>query len=117
MLSKLFVIFVVTALAGCAFNTGESSGNQKLEKATQESLIKQFLPGVATKDDVAMQFGPPEKKMTAGSMEIWSYSYKSSAYVMISLVNVPTGEKKSADFYFDEKSGILKKIEFESHRG
>lgn len=64
-----------------------------------------------------MQFGPPERKITAGSTEIWSYSYKSSAYVMISMVSVPAGEKKSADFYFDEKSGILKKIEFESHRG
>ena len=53
----------------------------------------------------------------AGSMEIWSYFYKSSAYVMVALVNVPTGETKNAEFYFDDKSGILKKIELESHRG
>ncbi|MFC0401742.1 hypothetical protein [Paraburkholderia rhizosphaerae] len=117
MFRKLIAVCAVAALTGCAFNAGETTGNQKLEKATQESLTQQFVPDVATRDEVALQFGPPDRKVSAGTMEIWTYSYRSSAHLVVAVVAVQTGEKKHADFYFDEKTGILKKIELESHRG
>ncbi|SIT45093.1 conserved hypothetical protein [Paraburkholderia piptadeniae] len=89
----------------------------KLENATQESLASQFKPDVATRDDVVNQFGPPDKKITAGSLEVWTYSYASSAYVMVAFAAVPTGAKKVANFYFDDKTGVLKKVELDTHRG
>lgn len=117
MFKKILIVLSIAVLAGCAFNSGESRGNMKLESATQESLTSQFKPGSATRDDVVNQFGPPDKKITAGSLEVWTYSYSSNAYVMIALAAVPTGQKKTANFYFDDKTGVLTKVELEAHRG
>ncbi|MEP9327206.1 hypothetical protein PPMP20_29335 [Paraburkholderia phymatum] len=117
MNKTISIVVLVTALTGCAFSSGQRTGNMKLEDATQESLVDQFKLDVATRDDVVSRFGPPEKKITAGSMEVWTYSYKSSAYVIVGFASVPTGTSKAANFYFDEKSGVLKKIELEAHRG
>ncbi len=66
MFKKSLMILVVTALSGCAFNSGERSGNLKLENATQESLASQFKADVATRDDVVGRLEPPDRKITAG---------------------------------------------------
>ncbi|MDR5762503.1 hypothetical protein [Caballeronia sp. LZ035] len=117
-MKKIIIIAVLaTGMTGCAFNSAQRTGNMKLEDATQESLIDQFKPEVTTRDDVVGQFGPPDKKITAGSMEVWTYSYKSSAYVVFVFASVPIGIHKAANFYFDEKTGLLKKIQLEAHRG
>ena len=113
----MVIAVLVAVMTGCAFSSGQRTGNMKLEDATQESLVDQFKPEVATRDDVVGQFGPPDKKITAGSMEVWTYSYKSSAYVVVGFASVPTGTSKVANFYFDEKTGLLKKVELEAHRG
>lgn len=117
MIKKILIILLIVALSGCAFNSGQRSGNMKLENASQESLASQFQPDIATRDDVVSQLGPPDKKITAGSLEVWTYSYSSNPYVMVAFVAVPTGEKKVANFYFDDQTGVLKKVELEAHRG
>lgn len=117
MFKNLAFILLITALSACAFNSGERSGNLKLENASQESLASQFKPDIATRDDVVSQLGPPDKKITAGSLEVWTYSYASNAYVMVAFAAVPTGAKKVANFYFDDKTGVLKKVELDMHRG
>ncbi|QBR01142.1 hypothetical protein [Paraburkholderia pallida] len=92
-------------------------GVQKISDASQESLQKQFEVGVATRNDVVLQLGIPSRKSDAGDFEIWSYQYTKRASVGIVFVGVPVGSTKTASFYFDKNSGILKKIEFESHQG
>lgn len=117
MFKRISLILLIAVLSGCAFNSGERSGNLRLENATQESLTSQFKPDIATRDDVVSQFGPPDKKITAGSLDVWTYSYASNAYVMLAFAAVPTGTKKVANFYFDDKTGVLKKLELDAHRG
>lgn len=117
MNKTIMIAALATAMTGCVFSSGQRTGNMKLEDATQESLVDQFKPEVATRDDVVSRFGPPDKKITAGSMEVWTYAYKSSAYIVVGFASLPTGTSKSANFYFDEKTGLLKKIELEAHRG
>jgi hypothetical protein len=114
---KMLVVAIFASICGCAFNTGNKSGNLKIENATQESLLEQFALDVATRDDVVRQFGPPDKKVLAGSYEVWTYSYSSSASIVVALVSVPIGEHKAARFYFDSESGLLKKIDIDAHRG
>jgi hypothetical protein len=113
----MVIVVLAAVVTGCAFSSGQRTGNMKLEDATQESLVAQFKPEIATRDDVVGQFGPPDKKIVVGSMEVWTYSYKSSAYVVVGFASVPTGTSKAANFYFDEKTGLLKKVELEAHRG
>ncbi|MDF3084876.1 hypothetical protein [Burkholderia sola] len=90
---------------------------QKISDASQESLEKQFAVGTATRDEVAMQLGAPSSKSVAGNFEIWKYEYVKRASLGIVFVGVPVGMTKSAVFFFDNASGVLRKIEFESHQG
>ncbi|RQH09080.1 hypothetical protein D1Y85_04245 [Paraburkholderia dinghuensis] len=110
-------LVVVSCLAGCAVSVGPGEGAQKLSDASLESLQKQFEVGVASRDDVATQLGAPDSKMLAGSFEIWKYHYVRRAAVGIIFVGVPVGTTKNASFYFDNQSGLLKKVDFESHQG
>lgn len=111
------VLLVAAALSGCAVSVGPGEGVQKIADASQESLEKQFAVGTATRDDVAMQLGAPSVKSIAGSYEIWTYQYVKRAAVGIVFVGVPIGTTKSAVFYFDVASGVLRKMEFEAHQG
>ncbi len=36
---------------------------------------------------------------------------------MVAFAAVPTGASKVANFYFDDKTGVLKKVELDEHRG
>lgn len=117
MKAPLFALLVAVSLAGCAVSVGAGEGVQKLSDASQDSLQKQFEVGVATRDDVALQLGAPTGKTDAGTFEIWNYRYTRRAAIGIVFVGVPVGSTKAASFYFDKDSGILKKIEFESHQG
>lgn len=110
-------LMVVSCLAGCAVSVGPGEGTQKLSDASLESLQKQFEAGVATRDDVATQLGAPDSKTVAGSFDIWQYHYVRRAAVGIVFVGVPVGTTKKASFYFNNQSGLLKKVAFESHQG
>lgn len=114
-----FFAFVVAALltTGCAVSVAPSEGAQTISDASQESLQKQFEPGVATRNDVVLQLGMPSAKQEAGDFEVWNYHYTRRAAVGFVFVGVPVGSTKNASFYFDKASGVLKKIEFESHQG
>jgi outer membrane protein assembly factor BamE (lipoprotein component of BamABCDE complex) len=117
MKAQLFAMLFAFSLAGCVVSVGHGEGVQKISEASQDSLQKQFQVGVATRNDVAMQLGAPTEKSDAGDFEIWNYRYTKRAAVGIVFVGVPVGSTKAASFYFDKNSGILKKIEFESHQG
>lgn len=111
------MLLIATALSACAVSVGPGEGVQKISDASQESLEKQFAVGTATRDEVAMQLGAPSTKSVAGSYEIWMYQYVKRAAVGIVFVGVPVGTTKNAVFYFDNTSGVLRKIEFQSHQG
>jgi hypothetical protein len=113
----LLTLSLVSTITGCAVSVGPGEGTQKISDASQETLQKQFSVGAATRDDVAMQLGAPETKTVAGDFEIWNYRYVKRAAVGIVFVGVPIGTTKTATFYFDNGSGVLKKIDFESHQG
>jgi outer membrane protein assembly factor BamE (lipoprotein component of BamABCDE complex) len=118
MFGRIVLAFVVvSSLFGCAVSVGPGEGSQKISEASQQSLESQFVVGTATKDDVAMQLGAPSIKSEAGSYEIWTYRYTKRAAVGIVFVGVPVGTTKTAIFYFENASGVLRKLEFESHQG
>ncbi|EPX99391.1 hypothetical protein K6V72_14425 [Ralstonia insidiosa] len=100
------------ALSGCAVSVGGGTGVDKISDATQESLQKQFVPGVAKREDVALELGAPSDKATAGGLDIWNYRYSRNAAIGIAFVGIPVGSKKVASFYFDDSDGVLKKIEY-----
>ncbi|MBN3786798.1 hypothetical protein [Burkholderia sp. Ac-20353] len=110
-------LLIVAVLSGCAVSVGPGEGDQKISDASQESLEQQFKVGTSTRDEVAMQLGAPSSKSVAGSYEIWKYQYTKRAAVGFVFVGVPVGTTKSAQFYFDNDSGVLRKIAFESHQG
>ena len=111
------LLLITATLCGCAMSVAPGEGDQKISDASQESLDKQFVTGTATRDDVAMQLGAPSSKSVAGSYEIWKYQYVKRAAVGIVFVGIPVGTTKNAVFYFDSASGVLRKVEFESHHG
>ncbi|WP_233872611.1 hypothetical protein [Paraburkholderia adhaesiva] len=117
MKKSFLVLLFASSLAGCAVSFGPGEGNAKLADASQQSLQSEFAVGVASRDDVASKLGAPDSKATAGSFEIWTYRYVRRAAVAIIVVATPVGTTKTATFYFDEKTGLLKGIEFESHHG
>lgn len=105
-------LLLAITLTGCAVNFQPGVGSEKIADATQESLEKQFPIGTATRDDVAVQLGAPPVNTVAGSYEIWKYEYLKQTTVAVILVATPIRSTKQATFYFDNSSGILKKIEF-----
>lgn len=113
----VFTLLLASAMTGCAVSVGPGVGAEKISDASQETLQKQFGVDVATRNDVAIQLGAPTTKTVAGDFEIWSYQYVKRAAVAIAFVGVPVGRTKTVTFYFDNASGILKKLEFESHQG
>ena len=113
----LTMLSLASVLAGCAVSVGPGEGVQKIADATQESLQQEFVAGTTTRDDVAMKLGAPTKKSVAGSYEIWNYQYVKRAEVGIVFVGLPIGTTKNATFYFDSTSGVLQKLEFETHQG
>jgi hypothetical protein len=118
LMKNLFlVLLLASSLAGCAVSFGAGEGTAQLADATQQSLQREFAVGVASRDDVASKLGAPNSKTTAGSFEIWTYRYVRRAAVAVIVVAAPIGTTKTAVFYFDDKSGLLKQVEFESHHG
>jgi outer membrane protein assembly factor BamE (lipoprotein component of BamABCDE complex) len=117
MKTTVSTLLLAFALGGCAVSVGPGEGAQKISDASQESLQKQFEVGVATRNDVALQLGAPTVKTVAGDFEIWNYRYTKRAAVGVVFVGIPVGSIKTASFYFDNGTGVLKKIEFESHQG
>ncbi|MCO5413976.1 MULTISPECIES: hypothetical protein [Ralstonia] len=111
---RIFVsgIALSLALSGCAVSVGSGTGVDKIADATQESLQKQFVPGVAKREDVALELGAPSDKATAGGLDIWNYRYARNAAIGVVFVGIPIGSKKIASFYFDDADGVLKKIEY-----
>jgi hypothetical protein len=114
MLSTLLVAFAIT---GCAVAVGPGQGAQKISDESLETLQKRFEVDVATRNDVAMQLGVPTSKAVAGDFEIWTYRYAKQAAIGFVFIGVPVGTTKTAFFYFDNETGILKKVNFESHQG
>ncbi|MBI0328541.1 hypothetical protein [Burkholderia plantarii] len=111
------VLLFPSLLAGCAMSFGPGEGTDKLADASQQSLQSEFALGVASRDDVASKLGAPDSKTTAGSFDIWTYRYVRRAAVALVVVATPVGTTKTATFYFDDKTGLLKRVEFESHHG
>ncbi|WP_316683537.1 hypothetical protein [Ralstonia holmesii] len=111
---RIFVsgIALSLALSGCAVSVGSGTGVDKIADATQESLQKQFVPGVAKRGDVALELGAPSDKAAAGGLDIWNYRYTRDAAIGVMFVGIPIGSKKIASFYFDDADGVLKKIEY-----
>ena len=113
----VFGVLMVSSLFGCAVSVAPGEGAQKISDASQESLKQRFVVGTATRDRVVEQLGAPSSKSTAGSYEIWTYRYVRRAAVGVVFVGIPVGTTKTATFYFDNASGVLSKMEFESHTG
>jgi len=113
MIRNILLCAVAAAtISGCAVSVGSGTGVEKIADASQESLEKQFAPGVAKREDVALQLGAPSDKATAGGLDIWNYRYARNAAVGIVFVGIPVGSKKVASFYFDDADGVLKKVEY-----
>jgi len=51
----LFCAVAAATISGCAVSVGSGTGVEKIADASQESLEKQFVPGVAKREDVALQ--------------------------------------------------------------
>ncbi|WP_147284564.1 hypothetical protein [Pandoraea pulmonicola] len=86
---------LLSSLAGCVVSVAPGEGVQKIADATQESLQKQFVTGVATRDDVAAQLGAPSTKTVAGNYEIWNYQYVKRAAVGIVLSESRSGRRRT----------------------
>ena len=113
MKKTLICVVVVATISGCTINVGRGIGVGRIANVTQESLEKQFVPGVAKREDVVLQLGEPTDQSSAGGLEIWNYRYARRAAVQFLLLGVPVTATKVASFYFDDASGILKKIEYQ----
>ena len=113
MQKTLLSVVALATIAGCTISVRGGTGVAKIADATQETLERQFVPGVARREDVALELGAPTDKATAAGLDIWNYRYTRDAAVRLVLVGIPVGSKKVASFYFDDASGVLKKVEYQ----
>ncbi|WP_257828187.1 outer membrane protein assembly factor BamE domain-containing protein [Burkholderia glumae] len=106
---------VLTALlAGCA-----TTGNERLEGTTQQSVKSQIEEGKTTKDEVQNVFGSPNKTtFTDSGLEIWTYELAHATPHAINFVPIVGAfahgadvKKKTLTVLFDDK-GVVKKYTF-----
>lgn len=104
----------MVAMTGCAVNFGPQVGNLNLAKYDQQSLEREFPYGISTTKDVLLKLGPPVRTSIATGYEIWIYSQENLNSAGILFMNVQMGTRKVATFYFQEKRGLLEKIDYKT---
>ncbi len=116
--TKTTLLFTTLAtavlLAGCA-----TTGNERLEAATQTSVHTQLQEGKSTKQDVQDAFGSPNKTtFTDSGLEIWTYQLTHATPHAINFVPIVGAfahgadvRRKTLTVLFDD-AGVVKKYTF-----
>ncbi|MGS1035782.1 outer membrane protein assembly factor BamE domain-containing protein [Burkholderia glumae] len=107
-------ISAAVLLAGCA-----TTGNERLEAASQASVQTQIQQGKTTKQEVQDAFGSPNKTtFTDSGLEIWTYELAHATPHAINFVPIVGAfahgadvRKKTLTVLFDD-NGTVKKFTF-----
>ncbi|MCM2541805.1 outer membrane protein assembly factor BamE domain-containing protein [Burkholderia glumae] len=107
-------ISAAVLLAGCA-----TTGNERLEAASQASVQAQIQQGKTTKQEVQDAFGSPNKTtFTDSGLEIWTYELAHATPHAINFVPIVGAfvhgadvRKKTLTVLFDD-NGTVKKYTF-----
>ena len=108
--SRLFRIFLVALLAG-SFTACVVVGDERVNKATPESLQQQIIRGRTTKAEVKNLLGAPASvNFTDNGNEQWNYEYLSTNPIKTYgalFSGKSLGEGKSITIFFDKNGTVL----------
>lgn len=105
----IYCLILISILGGCA-----SAGNDKIRTETNESVSKNVIKGVTTKDQIKALYGEPGAvSLTDGGNEVWHYAYvysKANAASYIPVVGLFAGGahvSKNEIIFIIDKNNVI----------